>query len=232
MSAGRNPALVALADRLGHDDPRRRTRAGNGGYSRFVGFMRYALPATAVILLSLVAIWPLFSESDETLSFTPDKSAVIDGTGRMNNVRYEGTDRKNRPFTVTAEETSRPDGTSSNVHLTTIAADMLVDPTQDEWLKLTADKGLYQRDADILDLEGNVTVRSDAGHELHTSTARIDLAAGTGRGNEPVTGTGPHGILNAGSFSFVNEGQTMMFEDRVRLLIYPAGRKVEDDQRS
>ena len=104
-------------------------------------------------------------------------------------------------------EAFQPERDSPIVHLSEIEADIFGDPARSGLLALTANEGVYQRDAEQLDLSGDVTVRSDAGHEFRTSKAHVDLPAGTAKGDEPVSGKGPHGLLDAGNFALLGIGE-------------------------
>ena len=204
-----------------------RTRAGAAGgspgrYSGFVGLMRYLLPAAAAALLGLVVGWPLVSDGGEGIHIPLATDAGIDGRLTMLNASYQGTDAKNRPFAVRGEEAFQPENDSPLVHLTGVEADIFSDQTQNSMLALSANEGLYERDAERLDLTGDVTVRSEAGHEFITTEAHIDLPAGVAKGHEPVSGKGPHGLLDAGNFALLDRGQVMTFGGRVRVTLFPS----------
>ena len=203
-----------------------RARSGAAGgspsrYSGFVGLMRYLLPAAAAALLGLVVAWPLVSDGGEGIHIPLATDAGIDGRLTMLNASYQGADAKNRPFAVRGAEAFQPENDSPIVHLSGVEADIFTDPAQNGVLALSANEGLYQRDAERLDLTGDVTVRSDAGHEFITTEAHIDLTAGSAKGHEPVSGKGPHGLLDAGNFALLDRGQVMTFGGRVRVTLLP-----------
>jgi lipopolysaccharide export system protein LptC len=107
---------------------------------------------------------------------------------------------------------------------------MYDDQARGQGMAMSASEGVYQRELEQLDLAGDVTVRSDAGHEFHTASARIDLPAGIATGDEPVNGKGPHGLLDAGNFTLKDRGQIMMFGGRVRMTVFPhAGGGLDGD---
>ena len=224
MSAGvgNGPASTAPAGKLRYYRARAgATGGGPGRYSGFVGLMRYLLPAMAAALLGLVVAWPLVGDGEKGLHIPLATDAGIDGRLTMLNASYQGTDAKNRPYAVRGEEAFQPESDSPIVHLSGIEAGFLGDKEESGKLALTANEGRFQRDAERLDLTGDVTVRSEAGHELVTTEARIDLPAGTAEGDEPVSGKGPHGLLDAGNFALLDRGQVMTFGGRVRVTLFP-----------
>ena len=194
---------------------------GPGSYSDFVGLMRYLLPTLAAALLGLVVAWPLISGGEEGFHVPLGEDAGIDGRLTMVNASYQGTDPKNRPFTIRGDEAFQTDSKSPIVYITGIGADLFVGGGKNRQLAMTAREGVYDRDSEFLDLSGDVTVRSDEGHEFHTASAHIDLPAGVARGDEPVSGTGPHGLLDAGNFALIERGKIMTFGGRVRMTVYP-----------
>ena len=217
-----DPGSAAPAGQLRHY--RADGSAGVGGpgrYSGFVGLMRYLLPAMAAALLGLVVAWPLVSGGEEGIHVPLIEDPDIDGRLTMVNASYQGTDEKNRPFAVRGAEAFQPESDSPIVHLSGIEADIFEDQARSSMMALSANEGLYQRDAEQLDLSGDVLVRSDAGHEFRTSKARVDLPAGIARGDEPVTGTGPYGLLDAGNFALLERGEVMTFGGRVRMTLLP-----------
>ena len=216
-------------DRLRHYGARSQRGRSLGAYSSFVGIMRYALPAIAITLLAVVMAWPLMTGREEGFRITFSDDEEIDSTLKMVKARYIGTDEKNQPFTITADEALQPDRDSPIIHLSAIEADIFVEEGEAEWLALTANEGLYQRDQQLLDLAGNVTVYSDAGHEFRTNTAHVDLSTGIAEGDEPMKGQGPHGLLDAGSFRLEERGQIMLFGKRVRMIVFPSARGQSDD---
>ena len=83
---------------------------------------------------------------------------------------------------------------------------------------VVAERGTLRRSEQTLTLDGGVSVYSDDGYEFRTERAEIDLRARTARGDAPVEGQGPLGVLSAGGFYL---GDTIRFEGRVRLVAYP-----------
>ena len=83
--------------------------------------------------------------------------------------------------------------------------------TGGNWLELSADTGLYQPQPQLLDLFGNVALFQDKGNEFHSSSAHIDMDAGTAEGDDPVTGQGPFGNVAAQGFRILDRGDTIIF---------------------
>jgi len=221
----RGPRTSAPARLAGLQVQSREGAAGRTvGYSNFVGFMRYALPLGALLLLGLIVVWPLASGREQGFRISFSDSPDLDGSLRMVNARYLGVDDQNQPYTVAAAEASQPQPNSPLVTLQEISADVFIDDRSGQWLALTAREGLYQREERYLDLAGDVSIFSDQGHEFHTARAHVDLAARTVDGDAPLAGQGPLGLIEAGNFFLDDNEQAMFFGGGVKMTIYPGGR--------
>ena len=148
------------------------------------------MPATALALLLLVAVWPRFQAAIDSVHFTSlpkiDTSQAQDV--RMVAARYSGLDRENRPFVVTAEVAHQAPKADDAIALDGPKADMTT--LSGNWNELTAYVGLYQPQSQLLDLFGNVELYQDKGNEIHSDSVRIDMAQGTAESHDPVDGQG------------------------------------------
>jgi lipopolysaccharide export system protein LptC len=89
------------------------------------------------------------------------------------------------------------------------------------WVAVTADSGLYDRDAGNLKLTGAVDLFHDAGYQFRTTEATIDLNTGDAEGAKPVQAQGPFGELSAEGFKMIDEGRTVFFEGHAKMRVYP-----------
>ncbi len=206
-------ARISIA-RSGGLDTRRR-------YSRFVGLAKRILPATALALLLLVAVWPRFQAAIDSVHFTSlpkiDTSQAQDV--RMVAARYSGLDRENRPFVVTAEVAHQAPKADDAISLDGPKADMTT--LSGNWNELTAYVGLYQPQSQLLDLFGNVELYQDKGNEIHSDSVRIDMAQGTAESHDPVEGNGNFGHINAQGLRILNRSDTIIFTGHATLDLAP-----------
>ena len=197
----------------------RRTRTSGPihRYSRFVAWMKLTLPAAAMALVLLVAVWPRIQSAVERIGKLPriDLSQARDL--RMVNLHYAGKDKHDRPFTVTAEAARQRPGVDDLVELEGPKADMTT--AGDSWLALTSYSGLYRPQSQLLDLFGSVDVFQDKGNEFVTDSAHIDMANGTAEGDEPVEGHGPFGTLKAEGFRIEHQGEVIVFTGKTQLML-------------
>lgn len=189
----------------------------NRGYSRFVGLAKRILPGMAVILLGLVAIWPRLQSEIERVHFALPRLDPREAQDlRMVNARYTGIDRQNRPFVVTAEVARQTPNVDDLVALEGPKGDLT---SSSGWFELNAYTGLYQPNAQLLDLFGNVQLFQDKGNEFHTDSAHIDMNNGSAAGDDPVDGQGPFGYVTGQGFRIRDHGDVIVFTGHAHLML-------------
>lgn len=207
--------------------PRRRFRIGRGRaggrYTRLVALMRILLPVSAGVLMMLVAIWPQFHEAPRKFRLDPGTVSTLDGGGQqLLNPRFTGTDRQNRPYNVTADLAVQSPERPEQVDLAFPKADITT--IAGAWIALTAERGRFYRESQMLDLEGGVDLLHDSGAELRTASARIDFQSATADGDEPVEGQGPLGTITAQGFRVFDGGRRVLFTGKAKLVVWPQQR--------
>lgn len=196
------------------------TRRHTLWYSSFVRAMKFLLPALALLLIALIVAWPHINVSNTRFRIGfADLTVKEADDSSMVNPRYLGSDKDNQPYSVTAEIARRLAESGNVIELDSPKADLLA--KDGTWLVLTANRGIFGRVAETLDLLGSVVLYHDSGYEFLTEKAKIDLETGLAEGDQPVRGQGPFGNLQAEGFRLVNKGQTIYFTGKSKLVIYP-----------
>ena len=202
-----------------------RRRAGarlsmRGGYSLFVGVMKFLLPAAAAVFIMLLLAWPELTPGKDGSTLNLSELTIDQPEGvTMLNARFSGFDSRNQPFLVTADVASQASDNESVVNLELPKADITLE--DGTWVALSARGGLYDREQKTVDLVGQVSFFHDKGFELHTESARFDLGQGTAMGRETVTGQGVFGQIEATGFDSFDQGDRIIFTGPTRLLLYP-----------
>jgi lipopolysaccharide export system protein LptC len=187
-------------------------------YSRRVALLRRLLPVIGVALLALVAIWPRLVPLLESVRFG---FPVIDLREahelRMLNPRYAGVDRENRPYVVRSAIGRQASNRDDLMSLERPQAEMTMH--NGALVVVTAATAMYQSQAQLLDLFGDVNLVHENGTRFVTNTAHVDVAADSAAGNDPVTGHGPSGDITAQGFRVVDRGNTIVFTGKSNLLL-------------
>lgn len=198
-----------------------RGRAMRAGYSRLVAMLKVALPSLAVVLVTLVVVWPqLQGGGDDAfpLSFAEIGQEAMQSQ-RLVGARYQSTDDSDQPFTVTADLAEETEPGSGLVRLQHPKADITLN--DGVWMLLDAREGLFQQEQETLQLSGGVDLFHDGGYELHTERLSLDVAAGTAASDDPVAGQGPLGTLQSQGLRISDGGKTVIFTGAAKLVLNP-----------
>jgi lipopolysaccharide export system protein LptC len=185
-------------------------------YSRRVARLRLILPATGLAMLLVVAAWPRLAPIFERIRFAFPAIDLRDARElRMLNPRYAGIDRQNRPFLVTAAIGRQVPDRQELMELEGPQADLKT--KGGAAIVITAVSGMYQSQAQMLDLFSNVTLVHENGTRIVTQSARVDVANNAASGREPVEGHGPSGDVKGQGFQVLDKGEDIIFTGQSEL---------------
>ena len=198
----------------------RRRLPGLAGYSRYVVFMKFLLPAAALMLVAAIIVWPQIHVADNSFSIgLSDFKLSARENPSMVNARFVGSDKKSQPFSITADLAKNLLLGKSKIELEMPKADITA--RDGTWMVLTANTGIYNQSGKTLSLTGSVNLFHDSGYEFNTTSADIDLNSGIAKSNAPVKGHGPFGQLVAQGFRIENNGKSIYFTGKARLVLHP-----------
>jgi lipopolysaccharide export system protein LptC len=186
-------------------------------YSRRVAFLKRVLPAVGVTLLLLVAGWPRLAPLLESVRLGFPAIDLREARElRMVNPRYGGLDRYNRPYVVTATIGRQVPDRNDVMALERPKAVMTIHGGVS--VVLTAATGIYQSQAQLLDLFGDVTLIHENGTRFATQRAHLNLSDDSAEGHDPIEGHGPSGDITGQGFRILSKGETIIFTGQSHLL--------------
>jgi len=193
-------------------------------HSRKVFILRLALPAVAVLLVCVVAVWAQWGtiEARFRIGFAqinPEEAKTL----RMVKPRFAGTNKRSQPFTLTADEARRARPGADQIVLKNPKGDITTD--SGAWVALMAAKGNYAQKKQVLDLGGGVDLYHDKGMHFASPTARINLQTGVAEGKDPVTGSGPSIDVTGEGFKVLDGGKTVVFTGKSKAILYPKDKR-------
>src|SRR6516162_10481480 len=198
-------------------DRQRRVPVMDDRYSRRVVFLKRLLPAIGVTLLLLVAGWPRLAPLLERVRLGFPAIDLREARElRMLNPRYGGFDRYNRPYVVTAAIGRQVPDRNDVVALERPKAVMTVHGGAS--VVLTAATGIYQSQAQLLDLFTDVNLIHENGTRFVTQRAHLNLSDNSAEGHNPVEGHGPSGNITGQGFLILSKGETIIFTGESFLL--------------
>jgi len=198
-------------------DRQRRVPVMDDRYSRRVVFLKRLLPAIGVTLLLLVAGWPRLAPLLERVRLGFPAIDLREARElRMLNPRYGGFDRYNRPYVVTAAIGRQVPDRNDVMALERPKAVMTVHGGAS--VVLTAATGVYQSQAQLLDLFPDVNLVHENGTRFVTQRAHLNLSDNSAEGHDPIEGNGPSGDITGQGFRILSKGEIILFTGQSHLL--------------
>ena len=168
----------------------------NPYYSVFIKWMRLALPLAALAIAALVFAWQSFDDPGVITAQNTDKDAPKTiGKNELLNPRFESTDEKNQPYTITAKRAVQGQVNEDLIVLEEPVADIKL--TSGNWVAIKAVQGAFTQNNQQLLLRGDVTMLHDRGYEMTTEQLHIDIENKTSWTDTDVNAHGPEGTLSA-----------------------------------
>ncbi len=190
--------------------------------SRMVRRLRLGLPILALVLVAAFLV--------NTQSNTVDDAFLndfenIDATAEELNMaspRFAGIDDKGKPFEITASKASQ---NTNNKDVVALDRPRAVQGENDGSTIVSADKGVYRSDVNILELNEAVTLQHDVGADTYvfrSPAATVSIKDEIVTSDSGVGGTGPDGReLTAERMKAFNGDGRVIFEGNVHMRIYP-----------
>ena len=192
------------------------------GGTRLWRTAKLVLPTVATLVILLLIFWSQsnLQESRFRIGVTELAPQDIDNM-KMVNLRFDGMDKQDRPFSITADIASQNKDLEGVIDLVEPRADITL--ADGAWVALMAGDGHYDRDSSGLSLGGGVNVFHDKGFEMSTEAVDVDLETGTAVSDTATSGQGPAGFLNAAGFRLENDGKRVFLTGPAQLNLYAAG---------
>ncbi len=187
-----------------------------GRYSLFVRTMRVALPVGAIGLLALVMLWPRLSAIDSGPNLgVGGVDLEQDGRVRLDHPRYVGEASEGGAYAVEAESARLDPVEPRRIELEQMRAEL---PAEGRGpVELRADGAVFDRDEELIELDGGIELTTADGYRLRTEAATVVLGAGTVRSSTPVDGDGPEGEIRADRLEVDDGGEVIRFVGDVRV---------------
>lgn len=200
--------------------PSGRSERREGRYSRFVSLMKIVLPLGAVILLAIVLFYSGVFDGKDDLDVAFREIDTQPSDLRMVSPRVAGVTGDGSPYLVTADNATQDPSEPGIVTFENIQADVKLEGKTD-WLSLTASRGRYNSETQMLDLTQKIDIFTTWGYEMHGEEASIDFSEGKLKSDAEVQGHGPLGTLRADRMSADHAAQVLRFDGNVKMLILP-----------
>ena len=176
--------------------------------------LKVALPALALILVAGVALYS-FVGLPGGVSVNLGGTVFEGGRLVMANPELDGFTPDNRPYSMRAERATQAAGNANVIHLEKIEARLPIDAAN--WAEVDAVAGIFDREANTLELSEGVSITMDTGMTASLRSAMVDIGLGVMSSSEPVQIDMAGTRLSADSMRVADGGSVLIFENRVRM---------------
>ncbi|TPL04211.1 MULTISPECIES: LPS export ABC transporter periplasmic protein LptC [unclassified Mesorhizobium] len=191
-------------------------------HSRRVRVLKFAVPLLAV---AIAVAFPVYSylKAPLSVSVQADGTAFSDGKLVMANPKLNGFTKQKLPYSLTATRATQDVGQQAVIDLDGINAKLPV--ATDNIVSVDAAHGIYNRDANTMDLTSEVSVTTTDGLVAKFKSIFLDMGKGSMKTSNPVDVSRGGSRITADSMSVEDNGRLVVFENRVRVNIDPAALK-------
>ena len=191
-------------------------------HSRRVRVLKFAVPLLAV---AIAVAFPIYSylKAPLSVSVQADGTAFSDGKLVMANPKLNGFTKQKLPYSLTATRATQDVGQQAVIDLEGINAKLPVET--DNIVSVDAAHGIYNRDANTMDLTSDVSVTTTDGLVAKFKSIFLDMGKGSMKTSNPVDVSRGGSRITADSMSVEDNGRLVVFENRVRVNIDPAALK-------
>ncbi len=188
-------------------------------HSRFVRFLRIAIPVGIIAILGVIVAAAFFNPLQvfAKLPIDPGKLLVNGTKITMEQPRLAGFTSDARPYELTARAAAQDLARPEMLELKDIQA--RVEMKDKAIVNIKAANGLYDTKADKLRLGEDILLSSSSGYEGRLSEAVIDVKTGTIVSESPVEVKMLNGVLNANRLEVTENGALILFERGVQMVL-------------
>jgi lipopolysaccharide export system protein LptC len=145
----------------------------------------------------------------------PSYSAASGVGVTMLNPRFDGRDANGAPYVIVADTARRR---REDVNLIDLVNPRLSGDTETE---VVARQGLFNREAQVLDLVGDVVMSDASGYVFTTASARMLVQENRIEGATPLEGSGPLGEVRGDTYEVLDGGSRIILRGNVWSRIVP-----------
>lgn len=194
-------------------------------HSRRVRVLKFAVPLLAAIIAIAFPVYSYLA-APVSVSVQADGSAFSNGKLVMANPKLNGFTKQKLPYSLTAIRATQDVGKQGIIDLEGINAKLPV--ATDNVVSVNAAHGIYDRDANTMDLTDDVVVTTSDGMEAKFKSVFLDMGKGSMKTDNPVDVSRGGSRITADSMSVQDNGKVVVFENRVRVNIDPASLKAAE----
>lgn len=194
-------------------------------HSLAVRTLKFLLPAAAVLIAVGFVVYS-YLLTPAQISIDLAGTGFSDGKLIMANPKLGGFTRANKPYSMTALRAVQDMKNTGVIELDKINARL---PLSDSnWADVMADRGIYDKDKNTLDIKSDMTVTTTDGMVAKFRSAFIAIGNGNMKTADPVDIKLQRSHITADSLDVEQRGKVLVFDRNVRVVMQPQGLKSAD----
>jgi lipopolysaccharide export system protein LptC len=189
-------------------------------HSRFVRFLRMAIPAGILVVATVFVVATFFNPFRLIAAFPIDPGKIsLSGTKIVMELpRVNGFTSDARPYELTAKAAAQDLTKPDILELKDI--DARVELKDGQHVKITSINGVYDTKGEMLKLRDNIILKSSA-YEGHLSEATVNVATGYIVSESPVEVKLTDGTVNSHRLEVMENGGLIRFGGGVEVILTP-----------
>ncbi|MEK1888615.1 MAG: LPS export ABC transporter periplasmic protein LptC [Phyllobacterium sp.] len=196
-------------------------------HSRRVRFLKFALPAAALIGAAVFSWYTFFSTTSMPSNISLENAALENGKLVMTNPKLDGFTKDKLPYKMSAVKALQEVGNTNVISLQGISAELPLG--KDMRATVQAKSGVFDNANRQLKLDSDINFTTSDGITAQMKSADIDIAGNSMSTNDPVIIRNSTSSITADTMQISESGKVMTFEKRVRLVIQPTKRQEGTD---
>jgi lipopolysaccharide export system protein LptC len=188
-------------------------------HSARVRMIRRSIPIACILGVFGPLIWVFISPFSGTNANVQVGAVSMAGSKiTMEAPKLSGFRKDQKAYVVTAREAVQDIRTPTVIELNKLVGRL--EQERNSYAHVTSDWGRFDQSAELLDLKGNVKIRTDDGNEVDMLSAKIEMKSGRVVSTEPVDVRSKSGTVSADRVELKDNAKIIIFEGRVRSVLY------------
>jgi lipopolysaccharide export system protein LptC len=190
-------------------------------HSRFVRFLRMAIPAGILLVAAVIVIATFFNPFRLIAAFPIDPGKIsLSGTKIVMELpRLNGFTSDSRPYELTARAAAQDITKPEILELKDINA--VVELKDGQHVTIKSINGIYDTKGELLKLNDHIVLTSSSGYEGYLSEATVNVTSGHIVSEHPVEVKLLNGWLNSNRLEVMENGDLIRFGGGVELNLTP-----------
>lgn len=183
-------------------------------HSKFVVFMRGAIPAVCVIFSIGVVLFHFFDTFRANAPVVSISTIGVSGSKiTMQLPKLSGYKKDLRSYNVTAQTATQDVKQQTLIEL--VKPNATIELEKNQFAHVQAQTGTYDTKNETMILNGGVEVKTDTGYDIQMLDARANMKAGSIETSQPVKVKMKNGTIEADTMNVLDSGKNILFNGHV-----------------